>query len=60
MGHDKAEFIGSLEGRSCLVWNGDGSATVKLTVSASEIAGVAQLLRHREQPLKITIQPEEK
>lgn len=54
---DGTAFIGSLEGRSCLVWNGDGSATVKITVSASQIAGVAQLLRHREKALKITIEP---
>lgn len=52
---DTAKFIGALEGRSCLVWNGDGSATVKLTVPSSEIAGVATLLRFREQPLSITI-----
>ena len=54
---DKAEFIGALEGRSCLVWNGDGSATVKISVPANEIAGVALLLRYREQPLRITIEP---
>lgn len=53
-----AQFIGALEGRGCLTFSGDGSAIVKITVPASEIAGVAQLLRYKETPLRITIEPQ--
>lgn len=60
MSSNTTEFIGALEGRSCLVWNGDGSATVKISVPGNEIAGVAALLRFREQPLRITVELQSK
>ena len=58
MPEESVQFVASLEGTSCLRFDGDGAGTIRFSVPASEIAAVAQLLAYREQPLRVTVAPE--
>lgn len=55
----RVTFTGTLQGSTCLKFDGDGSGVVKLTIPASELPQVAKLLAYCEQPLTISIQPQE-
>ena len=52
----KIEFHATVEGNGCIRYDGDGGCVVKLTVPASEIGYVTQLLAHREKLLKIVVE----
>lgn len=48
-------FLASIEGASCIKFDGCKSGVVKLTIPASEVAAVAQLLTVTEQEVRVTI-----
>mgnify|MGYP001611599193 CR=1 FL=1 len=53
-------FHASLEGPSCIRYDGDGSCIVKLSVPASDLANVVKLLAYRETLLEVSVKPEAK
>lgn len=51
------KFLASLEGVSCIKFDGDGAGQVKLSVPASEIGAVARLLTMRERVIEVSVRP---
>jgi len=49
-------FQAAIVGTSCIRFDSDGAGFVKLSIPASELSAVAQLLTCREQTLQITVE----
>lgn len=51
-------FRASLEGAGCIKYDSCGSATVRLSIPASDLAQVVKLLAYREQVLVVSVKAE--
>lgn len=51
-------FHASLEGNGCIKYDADGSASVRLSIPASDLAEVVKLLAYRERVLVVSVKAE--
>lgn len=55
----KVSIIATFQGRNCIKIDGDRSSILQLTVDASQVRDVKELVDCLEKPLKVTIECEE-
>lgn len=54
----KIQFSASLQGRSCLRFDDDGSSIIKLTISADELHNAVKLVTMKGKTFTVTIEEE--
>lgn len=54
----KIQFSATLQGAACLKFDDDGSSTVKLTISATELHNAVKMVTMQGKAFRVTIEEE--